>query len=251
MPLIIAHRGASADAPENTLAAFALALQQGADMLELDVQQSADGVLVVFHDDTTERWNGYPTPITTTPYATLQLLDIAGERMPTLEAVCRFAIEQQIMLNIEIKQAGIAAQIIGMIRRHRLDEQVLLSSFHMQDLHDALRIAPHIQRGSIMGKRMLRPDVRLRESWPFLHLKYVRATAWHPNYQLPLLKWVLPLVRKAGYAVSVWTVDEPATMQEMVRLGATGIITNKPAEAVGALQRWSVEAVGALKRLER
>lgn len=237
MPLIIAHRGASADAPENTLAAFVLALQQGADMLELDVQQSADGVLVVFHDDTTERWNGSRTPISTTPYATLRLLDIAGERMPTLEAVCHLAIEQQIMLNIEIKQAGIATQIIGMIRRHRLDEQVLLSSFHVQDLHDALCIAPHIQRGYIMGKRTLQPNVRLRESWPFFHLKSVCATAWHPNYQLPLLRWVLPLVRKAGYAVSVWTVDEPATMHTMVQLGATGIITNKPAEAVEAMER--------------
>ena len=62
MTLVIAHRGASAYAPENTLPAFELAARQGADMIELDVQRSADGVLVVFHDDTTERWDGNLLP---------------------------------------------------------------------------------------------------------------------------------------------------------------------------------------------
>src|SRR2546429_8041733 len=83
MPLVIAHRGASAYAPENTMPAFELAVRQGADMLELDVQRSADGVLVVFHDDTTERWNGRARPVSMCTLAELRALDIGGARGAT------------------------------------------------------------------------------------------------------------------------------------------------------------------------
>ena len=91
MTLVIAHRGASAYAPENTIAAFELAHRQGADMIELDVQQSADGVLVVFHDDTTERWDGQKRLVTDCTLAELQALDIGGEKVITLAEACAFA----------------------------------------------------------------------------------------------------------------------------------------------------------------
>src|ERR671929_155263 len=74
MPLVIAHRGASAYAPENTMPAFELAVRQGADMLELDVQRSADDVLVVFHDDTTERWDGKKRLVASCTLAELQVM---------------------------------------------------------------------------------------------------------------------------------------------------------------------------------
>src|SRR5213594_3795959 len=91
MPLVIAHRGASAYAPENTMPAFELAVQQGADMLELDVQRSADGVLVVFHDDTTERWDGRKRLAASCTLAELRSLDIGGAKVATLAEVCAFA----------------------------------------------------------------------------------------------------------------------------------------------------------------
>src|SRR6185436_9208589 len=99
MTLVIAHRGASAYAPENTMPAFELALRHGADMLELDVQRSADGALVVYHDETTERWNGRKRRAIDCSLAELRALDIGGARIATLAEVCAFAREHGARLN--------------------------------------------------------------------------------------------------------------------------------------------------------
>src|SRR5688500_15264140 len=99
MTLVIAHRGASAYAPENTMPAFELAVRQGADMLELDVQRSADGALVIFHDETTERWDGRQRLAGDCSLAELQALDIGGAKVATLAEVCAFARERDMRLN--------------------------------------------------------------------------------------------------------------------------------------------------------
>ncbi len=228
MTLIIAHRGASAYAPENTIPAFELAHSQGADMIELDVQITADGVLVVFHDDTTERWGGRRRQVQSCTAAELRALDIGGARAATLAEACGFAWRTGIALNIELKQTGIAAACAAMVREYGIAAQTLFSSFHAAALDDLRRVAPDIPRGYLMGVRSLRPDVRLREAWPFLALKRVQAIAWHPVWEMPLLKCLIPLVRRAGYAVNVWTVDDPAMMRTLAQAGATGIITNTP-----------------------
>lgn len=235
MPLVIAHRGASAYAPENTLAAFALAHRQGAQMIELDVQPTADGALAIFHDDTTERWDGRPRPVEQCTLAELQALDIGGERVPTLEETLAFARETGIALNVELKQAGTGARCAELIRRFGAVEQVVVSSFVPAALHELRAAAPEIRRGYLMGIDSYRPDVRLRELWPFFALRSVAAAAWHPYCDLPMLATVLPLVRRAGYEVNVWTVDDPALMRRLADLGATGIITNKPDLGVQAL----------------
>ncbi len=227
-PLIIAHRGASAYAPENTLAAFVLALDQRADMIELDVQRSADGELVVFHDATTERWNGQPIPTNACTLAELRALDIGGERVATLAETCAFARQTGITLNVELKQPDIVAQTVALLHDYGIAQQTIISSFYPLALRELLRVAPDIRRGYLMGNRTYRPDVRMRELWPFLALRQIQAAAWHPTYELPLVQQVIPLVRRAGYAVHVWTVDDPALMQTLAECGATGIITNRP-----------------------
>lgn len=229
MFLVIAHRGASADAPENTLAAFHLACIQGADMLELDVRRTADGVLVVFHDATTEHWDGQPRPVTACTLAELQQLDIGGERVATLAEVCELACERAILLNVELKQADIVAPTVELLRSYNLIRHTLISSFDAAALRELAQLAPDIPCAYLMGTRTYRPDIRLRELFPFLALRQVRAAAWHPAAQLPLLRWVLPLVRRAGYAINVWTVDDPRVARQLVAWGATGVITNKPA----------------------
>lgn len=235
MPLVIAHRGASAYAPENTIAAFALAHRQGAHMIELDVQPTADGALAVFHDDTTERWDGRPRPAERCTLAELQALDIGGERVPTLDETLAFARETGIALNVELKQAGTGARCAELIRRFRVVDQVIVSSFVPAALHELRAAAPEIRRAYLMGTDSYRPDVRLRELWPFFALRAVAAAAWHPYCELPMLARVLPLVRRAGYEVNVWTVDDPAQMRRLADLGATGIITNRPDVGVQAL----------------
>lgn len=236
-PLIIAHRGASADAPENTLAAFALAVAQGADMIELDLQRSADGVLVVFHDDTTERWDGATRPLTDYTLAELRRLTIGGERIATFAETCAFARRTKIALNVELKLPGLAAAAATLIYAYDLAERVLVSSFYAPELRAMRRVAPQLPRAYLMGNDTWRPDVRLRELWPFFALRREAVVAWHPSWALPFARQLIPLVRRAGYQVNVWTVDDPALMRSLVACGATGIITNRPAVARAGVGR--------------
>lgn len=210
------------------MAAFVLALRQAADMIELDVRLTADGRLVVFHDETTERWNGQKRPVSRCTLADLRRLDIGGERVPTLEEALAFARETGIRLNIELKAAGTGARCAALLRAFDLTERTLVSSFSAAILRELRAVAPETPRGYLMGIRTLHPTVRIRELWPFLHLRTVAASAWHPYHGLPLLKRVIPLVRRAGYQVNVWTVDDPARMRALAEWGATGIITNRP-----------------------
>lgn len=228
MTLVIAHRGASAYAPENTMRAFELAARQGADMCELDVQRTADSVLVVFHDETTARWEAQGRHVEHCTLADLHHLDIGGERIATLAEVCAFAREQGMRLNVELKMRGIGADVVRLLRHERVVEQVLVSSFWDEDLAEIAAVAPDAPRAFLMGIPTFRPDVRLRESWPFLDLKRVGAVAWHPAWQIPLLDHVAPIVQRAGYRVHVWTVNDPDEMRRFLRLGVDGIMTDTP-----------------------
>jgi len=228
MTLVIAHRGASAYAPENTMAAFELAARQGADMCELDVQPTADGQLAVFHDETTERWDGNATPAASLTLAQLQRLDIGGERVATLAEVCQWARERTMRLNVELKGAGFGAPVARLLHQTGVQELVLISSFYPQALREVALADTSLPRAYLMGTQTRRPDVRLRESWPFLALRRAGVRAWHPAYQIPALERVLPLVRRAGYQVNVWTINDPTVMRRLVALGVDGIITDTP-----------------------
>ncbi len=228
MTLVIAHRGASAYAPENTMPAFELAVQLKADMLELDVQRSADGVLVCYHDFTTERWNGQQRQISDCTLAELQQLDINGARIATLAEVCSFVRESGVQVNVEIKGLGIGEDIADLLREERIEEQVLFSSFSTVALHEIEQAAPHIPRAYLMGTRTLHPSIRLRESWPFRSLRRANCVAWHPVYQIPLLRRIVPRVQRAGFIVNVWTVNEVTIMERLLQIGVDGIITDVP-----------------------
>lgn len=228
MTLVIAHRGASAYAPENTMPAFELAVHQRADMVEFDVQRSADGVLVVFHDDTTERWDGKKRLMIDCTWAELQQINIHGARIPTLAEVCAYAREQRLRMNIELKQIGIGAAVAQLLREQRVDDLTLFSSFARQALDEVAIACPHIPRAYLMGNNTLRPSVRFRESWPLLALKEAGVQVWHPTYQIPFAYRVIPIVRRAGYKVNVWTVNDEVAMQRLIGLNVDGIITDKP-----------------------
>lgn len=228
MTLVIAHRGASAYAPENTMPAFELAVQLKADMLELDVQRSADGVLVCYHDFTTGRWDGQQRRATDCTLAELQQLDIGGARIATLAEVCAFARETGVQLNVEIKGLGLGEDIAAMLREERIEEQVLISSFSTIALHEIEQAAAHLPRAYLMGTRTLSPGIRFRESWPFRALRRANCSAWHPVYRIPLLRRIMPRIRRAGFTVNVWTVNEVEMMERLLRVGVDGIITDVP-----------------------
>jgi len=228
MTQVIAHRGASAYAPENTLRAFELAAQQGADMCELDVQCSADGTLVVFHDDTTERWDGRDRAVEGLSLDVLRQLDIGGEQIATLDEVAAFARERGMRLNIELKRTGLGTATAAIVRAHGIDDLVLISSFWEDALVEMRQVAPHLACAYLMGVQTLLPDVRFRETWPVLALRRAGVGTWHPAYQIPLLLRVLPVVRRAGYRVNVWTVNRTDVMTRLIDAGADGIITDTP-----------------------
>ncbi len=230
MTLVIAHRGASADAPENTMAAFALAHQHGAEMCELDVQLSADGVAVVFHDGTTGRFEARSRPVAACTLAMLQRLDVGGgAQVPTLAEVCDFARSHGMQLNIELKDRRVAQATARAVTDAGIAEQVIISSFDTVALRAIAAAAHKLPRAYLMGSRTPRPDVRFREAWPLIALRAVGASAWHPYVGLPLLRRVIPVVRRAGYMVNVWTVNTDAQFRELRDLGVDGIITDHPA----------------------
>ena len=228
MTRVIAHRGASAYAPENTLAAFELAARQGADMIELDVQRSADGVLVIFHDHTTKRWDGRTRLASECTLAELLALDIGGAKVATLAETCVFAREHGMRMNVELKDVGFGAEVAHMLRAERVEELVLISSFVEAALMEFAAASPSLPRAYLMGTETLNPEVRLREGWPFGALERTGSAAWHPAYKLPMLTTLIPRVRKAGFQVNVWTVDDVDWMRMLVALDVDGIITNTP-----------------------
>jgi glycerophosphoryl diester phosphodiesterase len=223
-PLIIGHRGASADAPENTLAAFALALEQGADGVELDVQLCADGVPVVMHDDTVDRTCDGAGRVSDLTLAELQLLSIAGDHpIPTLDDV--FALlGRRALYNVELKalglsDGGLAAAVARVIAAHNVADRVLISSFSPFTVHAAQRAMPAGVPVALLRERRA---TRLAHA-------LLRAAADHPEYRLvdeALMAWA----RRRGLRVNVWTLDDPAEARRLIRLGVHGIITNRPGE---------------------
>ena len=228
MTIVIAHRGASAYAPENTLTAFALAADMGADMSELDVICTSDGKLVVFHDDTTGRWESTDRVVRDITYADMQSLDIRGERVPLLADVLDLARTRGMRLNVELKHAGVAGPVLAAIRDARMTDAVIISSFEPLALHEVRAADARIPIAYLMGSDTWHPLTRLREFWPMPALKQYGCQAWHPYRALPGIAVSIASVRRAGYAVNVWTVNDEAEMRRFALLHVDGIITDKP-----------------------
>ena len=231
--LDIAHRGASAVAPPNTLAAFRKAVELGADGVEFDVHLSADSVPIVIHDfrvDDTTDGSGRVADLT---LAQLKQLDagftfdpsFAGERIPTLGEVLE-AVGSQLLLNIELKTTslrdnGLEQEVIGLVEQHGLDDRVLLSSFNPFSLRRAKRIAPQLSVGLLYAPDLPLP---LRRAWlAFLALHEAR----HPEHTMVDAQY-MAWARRRGYRVNVWTVNDPGEMRRLIRLGVDGIITDVP-----------------------
>ncbi len=223
-PLIIGHRGAAADAPENTLAAFTLALAQGADGVELDVQLCADGVPIIIHDTTVDRTCDGTGRVADLSLAELRLLTIDNDHpIPTLDDL--FAtFGRRTLYNVELKALGrggdaLAAAVARAIAAHGVAEQVLISSFSPFTLRAARRhLPPGVPLALLRERRATRPAHAL-----------LRAAADHPHHPLideSLMAWA----RWRGLRVNAWTVDDPAEARRLLQLGVHGIITNRPGE---------------------
>lgn len=221
-PLIIGHRGASADAPENSLAAFLLAVEQGADGIEFDVQLSRDGVPMIMHDDTVDRTCDGTGRVGNMTCAELQQLHLGeGEVVPTLAGLFEL-LGTRTLYNVELKDMGLAEtgleeRAAEVIKAHGVGGNVLISSFNPLTLRRVRRyLPPEVPLGFLRERRVTRLACRL-----------ARAAADHPLHSLvdeAQMEWA----RDNGYRVNVWTVDDPDEARRLVDLGVNGIITNKP-----------------------
>lgn len=236
-PAVVAHRGASAHAPENTLAAFRLAASQGADAIELDARLSADGQVVVFHDDTLQRTTNGRGRVSDQPLAALQALDAgswcdaayAGERIPTLAEVLD-TLGQTLVLNIELKEsparrAALAAAVADLVGARRLTGQVLFSSFDWRALAALHRALPGASLGLLAAPGPL--GFWARRAQPG-RLPYA---ALHPA-QRDVSPALIQRARRRGWRVLAYTVNHPADFQRLHTLGVDGYFTDDPALAL-------------------
>jgi len=230
-PLLYAHRGASAEAPENTLAAFRLALEQGADGVELDAQRCGSGEVVVVHDESLSRTTGHAGLVTRTPWSTLRVLDAGawkgerfrGERVPLLAEVLE-AFPR--LVNVELKcetanDGGLTAEVVQIVRDAGASDRVLLSSFNPLCLWRARLLAPRIPR-ALLFERDQRWVLRSALSAPA-----VGALALHPEHVLATPERVSHW-RKRGYSVACWTVDDPDAAARLYSSGVGALISNRP-----------------------
>jgi len=238
-PLIYAHRGASALAPENTLAAFLLALQAGADGIELDVMLSQDKELLVIHDSTVDRTTDGSGKVAEMPLAALRELDAGtrfgeefrGEKLPTLAEVFE-TVGGKMRINVELKNYAqplddLTSRVIALTERFHLADSVLLSSFNPINLSKARRQNPKIRRGLLVSpgdRLMLGAGGRL---FPY--------HALHPYYEDVTPEMAADL-RARGKQLNTWTVDDPQALLRLHSIGVDGIISNNPAAARAVLE---------------
>jgi glycerophosphoryl diester phosphodiesterase len=231
-PLIWAHRGASAEAPENTLAAFSLALAQDADGIELDAQRCASGEVVALHDASLQRTTGFPALVTDASYSVLRTLDAGawkadrfrGERIPLLAEVLETFPR---LVNVELKceatdDGGLTAEVVNVVRATRAEDRVLLSSFNGACLWRARLLAPRIPRALLFESE---------QRWPLrsgLFAPLLGVQSLHPEHVLATASRVSRW-RGRGYSVACWTVDDPEDAARLYESGTAAIITNRPA----------------------
>ena len=240
-PIIIAHRGASAHAPENTLAAFELAAQQGADAIELDAKLSADGHAIVIHDETVDRTTDGHGRATKMTLAALRELDAGGffserfrgERIPTLNEVFE-AVGKKVLINVELTNYAtpcddLVPKVVDLVKKHSLERRVLFSSFFPHNLRIACRLLPEVSRGLL--------------AWAGWMGAWARTFGWRGPYQAlhpyvtDLSAALVQCVHAKERTVNVWTINNEKSLQRMLDFGVDGIFSDDPLLVCRALGR--------------
>jgi glycerophosphoryl diester phosphodiesterase len=236
-PIIFAHRGSSAHAPENTLAAFKLALTQQADAIELDVKLSADGQVIVIHDSTVDRTTNGHGKVEDMTLAALKALDagsfrgaeFAGEKIPTLEEVFE-AVGKRMFINIELKNHRMRGEdlvetVCMLVKKHQMQKHVMFSSFFPNALSKTHSYLPDVPRGLLALNGFLGVWAR---SFGFSFGKY---DALHPNLQ-DFTQQEVTRVHRLKRRVHVYTVNQEEDIRRLFKWGVDGIFTDDPQLAV-------------------
>jgi glycerophosphoryl diester phosphodiesterase len=217
--IIFGHRGAPGypRQGENTIASFKKALQSGATGLEFDVRRCGDGQIVVIHDDTIDRTTNGQGPVASLSYDQLKQFDAGfGEPIPLLSDVLdKFG--AQCLLNVEIKDPGIAEDVKNLVLERRLEGHVIVSAFEWNELES---LSPVIPIGLL--------TTRLKDLIPAA--RGLGARAIHPRRDI-VSRTLISAAHEAKLQVHVWTVNEPAEISRFRELGIDGIFTDFPERA--------------------
>lgn len=234
-PLVIAHRGASAIAPENTASAIREALRLGAKVIEFDVRSTSDGELVLFHDKELDRLAGRPGTIESLDLATVQTLDVgkwftkgsfAGEPVPRFEDAVKLCLEGGAIPLIEHK-TGEAAAYANVLRALNAADRVIVQSFDWRFLVAFREEMPEVKIGALGSKQL---DAAKHSTLSSLRPDWV---GWS---HADLLETDLPTVRALGARLALWTVNDPAIATVWLKRGADAIITDVPDVIAGAVK---------------
>lgn len=263
-PLVIGHRGASADAPENTHAAFEQALDQGADGIELDVRLARDGVPVVFHDSTFDRTvkvygevEAHDSTLMTTFWVGAWFnerhprrarLHYESERIPTLAQV--FERYGSHIIYVELKceevsrRAALARAVVELTRAHGLAERVVVKSFEPDSLREVKRLAPEVRTAALFGRSWPRPFLPAAEILSAAERCGADEISLHRSL---LRRRTVEEARRRGFDVLVWTVNSTYWLRRARALGLRAVFTDRP----GRMRDYLVEklpARGAARR---
>jgi glycerophosphoryl diester phosphodiesterase len=242
-PLVIAHRGDSAHRPENTLASFAGALEVGAEIVEMDVQLTADGHVVVLHDPTVDRTTTGRGDVRRMTLAEVRAVSAgypdrfgkayAGERVPTFGEVLGL-IRDRARALVEIKtesvtadaEGGIEARVADEVRRAGMADDVALISFDHRAVMRLRSIAPAITRGRLFGRCTADEVVaQAREAGCEIVMPH----------KSQLTDALAERVHEAGFKIATWVVDEPEELKALARFGLYGVGSNRPGVLIEAL----------------
>jgi glycerophosphoryl diester phosphodiesterase len=241
-PLIVAHRGAKRVAPENTVPAFEAAIRLGADGIELDVQYSSDGKLVIFHDLSLEKTSNGTGRVSALTFDELRGLDagshfgpeFAGTQIPTLDEALETA-KGKLLVNVELKtievsQSGLGPDVVEAVRRHGMIDDVVISSFNPFALRKSKFAGPDIEHALLLAA-----DLAGWTRWG-LTLRHSRADGLHPEKDMITANY-MAAARKRKMPVRVWTVNDEADIRRLVDLGVDAIITDTPDVALAVLAK--------------
>lgn len=235
LPRIVAHRGNSSVAPENTLAAIQSAIDVGADMVEIDVYPTKDGEIVLLHDGTLDRTTNGTGSVSNYTLAELKELDAGswkslryrGEKIPTLREALELA-KDKIRVVIELKTTGQERKVLEIIDELGMRDQVAIISFHTTAVRTFRQIAPDIPAAILIGSASSYAQIENIA-------KQANTTILDLSYSLIDKDSAVYFIER-GYSLWAWTVNNEAVMERMAECGVVVLTTDEPAAALKLLR---------------
>lgn len=217
----IAHMGASAYAPENTLKAIRRALEMDVDAVEVDVQRSKDGHLVVFHDLTLKRMTNISAFVKDLTLSKLKSIDIGdGEEIPTLDEVLQCIVEKGVDLFAELKIPGISEKVCQIIKKYDYLEKVIVDSFFHEEVYAIKDLCNEIRTGIdlyCMPIGALSLVKKANSDYVLIDHQNLLFYPGFPRY-----------LRRNGVGVIAWIINERATLKKVIDMGVEGVMSDDP-----------------------